>query len=209
MDPFLIYLIGINVATFVVFALDFVLVQRRPELDGELKKLIVLDLFPVAGGVIGMLVALFVFTGQTEGGRLNKTSIAWWFYAFCCLIVWALVVVIRYGFVTLNLNVESLLTDWNVGALVILSFYAVVINVITYATFYWDKRVSQGRRGYKNRLPEAWLLGLCFFGGSLGGLIAVHTLRHKTKIWYFSWGISFFIIVDLMVVVFVHMCGLL
>ena len=64
MDPFLIYLIAINVVTFVVFALDFFLVQRRPELDGELKKLIVLDLFPVAGGVVGMLIALFVFTKQ-------------------------------------------------------------------------------------------------------------------------------------------------
>ena len=35
------------------------------------------------------------------------------------------------------------------------------------------------------RIPEKVLLGFSFFGGGLGGVIAMLLFRHKTRHWYF------------------------
>jgi uncharacterized membrane protein YsdA (DUF1294 family) len=35
------------------------------------------------------------------------------------------------------------------------------------------------------RIPEKVLLGLSFFGGAMGGYLAMNVVRHKTKKWYF------------------------
>ncbi len=49
--------------------------------------------------------------------------------------------------------------------------------------FYWrDKRKAKKHRF---RIPEAVLLGLGFFGGSVGALLGMNLFRHKTKHWYF------------------------
>lgn len=53
-----------------------------------------------------------------------------------------------------------------------------LLNMVTYATFAFDKWSSR-RGGW--RIPEANLLLLCLLGGSVMGLIAMFSLRHKTK----------------------------
>lgn len=35
------------------------------------------------------------------------------------------------------------------------------------------------------RIPEKVLLSLSFLGGAVGGYLAMYTVRHKTKKWYF------------------------
>lgn len=40
------------------------------------------------------------------------------------------------------------------------------------------------------RIPEKTLLGLSFFGGAVGGLLAMNVVRHKTRKWYF-WFVNF------------------
>ena len=35
------------------------------------------------------------------------------------------------------------------------------------------------------RIPEKVLLLLSFFGGAMGGYLAMNTVRHKTRKWYF------------------------
>ena len=39
------------------------------------------------------------------------------------------------------------------------------------------------------RIPEATLLGVAALGGSVGSLIGMYTVRHKTKHLKFTWGI--------------------
>ena len=53
------------------------------------------------------------------------------------------------------------------------------------------------------------MLGLCLVGGSVGGMIAMNVVRHKTKKWHFVWGLPFFIILDIAVVLYAHMGGLI
>ncbi|NDF13089.1 MAG: DUF1294 domain-containing protein [Proteobacteria bacterium] len=56
--------------------------------------------------------------------------------------------------------------------------YLLVINLITVAVWWLDKRASiQGSW----RIPEKTLLVFCFLGGSPGGFLASRLFRHKTK----------------------------
>ena len=79
LDPFFQYLVVINVVTFLAFSVDFFLCMRNPALDDSTANSLILDIFPIAGGAAGMLVALFVFTGLISKHRMNKNDIAWWF----------------------------------------------------------------------------------------------------------------------------------
>ncbi len=60
------------------------------------------------------------------------------------------------------------------------------LNVLTFALYGWDKRCA--RRGWR-RVPEKTLLGLSALGGSLGALVGMRLFRHKTRHWYFAWGV--------------------
>lgn len=59
-----------------------------------------------------------------------------------------------------------------------LFFYIVIVNFITFLMFAIDKK-----KAIKNewRIPEAWLLFFSFIGGSLGGVLAMKIMKHKTK----------------------------
>lgn len=58
-----------------------------------------------------------------------------------------------------------------------------VMSLITYSFYRIDKKRAQ--RNYNPRIKERTLLLLSVFFGAFGGLIAMYTLRHKTKHWYF------------------------
>ena len=47
---------------------------------------------------------------------------------------------------------------------------------------------SKARRGAW-RIPEKTLFLLPLLGGSVGALLGMKVFRHKTKHWYFVWGI--------------------
>ncbi len=60
--------------------------------------------------------------------------------------------------------------------------YLTVISLIAFFAYCIDK--SKAKKGAW-RTPEKVLLGLSFFGGGIGGYIAMFLFRHKTKHWYF------------------------
>ena len=53
-----------------------------------------------------------------------------------------------------------------------------VMSVLTFVAFAIDKIKSSGD---SSRIPEMMLLSLITFGGSVGGLIGIYVLRHKTN----------------------------
>lgn len=63
--------------------------------------------------------------------------------------------------------------------------YFGLMSLVTFSLYVLDKK--KAKRG-SYRIPEKVLLLLSFFGGALGGLIAMYTVRHKTKRehWYFT-----------------------
>lgn len=64
----------------------------------------------------------------------------------------------------------------------IYSIALAVISLITYIVYAVDK--WKARNGAW-RIPEKTLLLFSFFGGAVGGYLAMQTLRHKTRHWYF------------------------
>lgn len=60
--------------------------------------------------------------------------------------------------------------------------YMIIINIISFIIYAIDKRLAIKK---KTRVPEAILLFLSIIGGSLGSLMAMYLVHHKTKKWYF------------------------
>lgn len=54
----------------------------------------------------------------------------------------------------------------------------IVINIVAFLMYGIDK--SKAKRGAW-RIPEATLLGIAFFGGSVGAFLGMRMFRHKTK----------------------------
>ena len=67
-----------------------------------------------------------------------------------------------------------------------LAVWLIAINLVTFAVYGADKR--RARRGAW-RVPEKTLFLLPLLGGSVGALLGMRVFHHKTKHWYFVWGI--------------------
>ena len=67
-----------------------------------------------------------------------------------------------------------------------LAVWLIAINLVTFAVYGNDKR--RARRGAW-RVPEKTLFLLPLLGGSIGALLGMRVFRHKTKHWYFVWGV--------------------
>ena len=72
-----------------------------------------------------------------------------------------------------------------------LYLWLIVINIITFAVFGIDKKKAIDG---KFRIKELTLFVLSLLGGSLGGFIAMHTFQHKTRKWYFKFGIPLILV---------------
>ena len=62
-----------------------------------------------------------------------------------------------------------------------------LINVVTFLAYGDDKR--RAKRPGARRTPEKTLLGLAAVGGSLGALLGMRLFHHKTRHWYFQYGV--------------------
>ena len=64
--------------------------------------------------------------------------------------------------------------------------FLALMSAVTLILYKADKAKAQ--KG-KWRIKEATLLGVGFFGGAIGALLAMKLFRHKTKHWYF-WAVN-------------------
>lgn len=62
-----------------------------------------------------------------------------------------------------------------------------------------DKRRARLK---KYRISEASLFAIALLGGSLGSVLGMQHFRHKTKHWYFVWGMPAILIIQVMAVFF-------
>lgn len=68
----------------------------------------------------------------------------------------------------------------------LLLIYLLIINAAGFALMLADKRKAKKNRW---RIPEATLMGIAALGGSVGSLLGMYTVRHKTKHLKFTLGI--------------------
>lgn len=81
----------------------------------------------------------------------------------------------------------------------IILYYLLTINIFTMYTFFLDKSKA---KNHKWRIKERTLFFLSIIGGSLGALLGMKLFKHKTKHWYFKYGIPVILIIQIALVVY-------
>ncbi|MBU3804876.1 MAG: DUF1294 domain-containing protein [Candidatus Cellulosilyticum pullistercoris] len=67
------------------------------------------------------------------------------------------------------------------------------MNLIGYISMWSDKR--RAITG-KYRISEKTLFSIALLGGSLGSILGMNQFRHKTKHWYFKYGMPLILIIQ-------------
>lgn len=75
-----------------------------------------------------------------------------------------------------------------------LLYWCLGISVVAFAFMGWDKR--QAQKGGR-RTPEKWFFFLSLLGGTPGAVLGMYTFRHKTRHWYFKWGLPAILLLQL------------
>ena len=76
----------------------------------------------------------------------------------------------------------------------ILFLYLILLNLLGFILMGVDKRRAI-RHAW--RIPEAHLFGCAILGGSLGSILGMYTFRHKTKHWYFVFGMPAILLIQI------------
>ncbi|MCH5255673.1 MAG: DUF1294 domain-containing protein [Lachnospiraceae bacterium] len=76
--------------------------------------------------------------------------------------------------------------------------YLIIINLVGFALMGIDKYKAKKRAW---RIPESTLFVVALIGGSLGTTIAMHLFRHKTRHWYFLYGMPAILLIQLAVII--------
>ncbi|MCI8282194.1 MAG: DUF1294 domain-containing protein [Lachnospiraceae bacterium] len=74
--------------------------------------------------------------------------------------------------------------------------YLLIMNLVSFCMMYADK---QRAIRHKWRISEKTLFLSAIFGGSLGGILGMRIFRHKTRHWYFVWGLPFILAVQILI----------
>lgn len=80
------------------------------------------------------------------------------------------------------------------NAIEILIIYFVIINIVGFAIMGIDKRKAI-KRAF--RIPEATLFTVALIGGSIGSILGMQFFRHKTRHWYFVYGMPAILILQI------------
>lgn len=77
--------------------------------------------------------------------------------------------------------------------------YLLLINALGFAVMLWDKYLAKNNL---RRIPEKSLFGIAIFGGSLGCIVGMYTVRHKTRHKSFTLGMPLILTVQIALVIF-------
>ena len=80
------------------------------------------------------------------------------------------------------------------SVILVLLCYFLLVNLLGFYAMYSDKLRAK-KRAF--RIPEATLFAIAIIGGSIGCIFGMHTFRHKTKHWYFVYGMPFILILQI------------
>ena len=187
MSVFWYYVIIVNIIGFILFAVNTWLYTYTAE--GQIDKF--LTIATLLGGSLGILISMLIFDRKAaKENMMSRVFIA------CVFVIQIVIVLVLNG-----VHGEKItFAFWEFfDKYKILLYYLGMINVVAMAVFAIDKIAAAERR---SRIRIVTLLGLCFIGGSLGGLIAMYLFRHKTKQDYFVVGVPLIMIMQIVVIFF-------
>ncbi|MCR5595420.1 MAG: DUF1294 domain-containing protein [Lachnospiraceae bacterium] len=83
-----------------------------------------------------------------------------------------------------------------------IAIYLVIVNVIGFIMMGADKARARKRAW---RIPEAHLFLVALIGGSIGTCLGMYLFRHKTRHWYFAYGMPVIVILQVIIVVVLYL----
>ena len=84
--------------------------------------------------------------------------------------------------------------------------WLIIINLTAFAVFGIDKK--RAKKG-QWRIPEKTLFLSAILGGSIGAILGMYIFHHKTKHWYFQFGIPAIMIVQIAAVYWLSQKGVI
>lgn len=81
------------------------------------------------------------------------------------------------------------------------ALYLAVINITGFAMMGIDKQKAVRHRW---RVRESTLFAIALIGGSVGSIIGMRTFHHKTKHWYFVYGMPLILIVQILFAILLY-----
>ena len=90
-------------------------------------------------------------------------------------------------------------------AMLSVTIYAAGINLLGFLVMGIDKYKAKKKTF---RIPEAILFTVALFGGSIGTTLGMFLFRHKTRHWYFLYGMPLILAVQLAVIYFLSQSSL-
>ena len=80
-------------------------------------------------------------------------------------------------------------------------YYLIAINTVTLMAYIIDK-IKAKRHAW--RIPEATLLGLAIIGGSIGALIGIFIIRHKSRHLKFKLGVPIILVLQIVAYTYLY-----
>lgn len=184
MKTFEKYLVIINIIGFLMYLINMWLYSHTKE--GQVDKF--LTILSLAGASSGILLAIVLFDKKAHKGTMMSRV-----FVISVFIIQIILFLMWKGY--MNDNITLALWEPFLKHRILLIYFG-IINFITFIVFAIDKVNAQEHR---SRIKIVTLLGLSVIGGSIGALLAIYLLHHKTKKDYFTVGIPIIMIMQVIV----------
>ena len=182
------YLLVINAIGVLVYLINMLL--YRHTVNGQID--VIVTIVSLLGGSAGMLLMILLF--DRKAVKENMMSRV---FIICIFIIQIIILLIYKGHHAEHFT----LAFWKFFVeRRLLLIYLGIMNLVTFIVFAIDKANACAHR---SRIRIVTLLGLSFAGGSVGGLIAIYLLHHKTQKDYFTVGMPMIIIMHVVVLFYV------
>jgi len=79
----------------------------------------------------------------------------------------------------------------------VLFVYLFAVNIAALILYGVDKARAKDR---KRRISEKALLGIAIIGGSVGAILGMLAFHHKTRHWYFRYGLWVILIIQILLI---------
>lgn len=178
------YLVIINIIGFLMYLINIWLYSHTKE--GQVDKF--LTILSLAGASPGILLAIVLFDKKAHKGTMMSRV-----FVISVFIIQIILFLMWKGY--MNDKITLALCEPFLKHRILLIYFG-IINFITFIVFAIDKVNAQEHR---SRIKIVTLLGLSFIGGSIGALLAIYLLHHKTKKDYFTVGIPIIMIMQVIV----------
>ena len=83
----------------------------------------------------------------------------------------------------------------------ILVIYLLAVNLLAFILYGIDKKRARNREW---RISERTLIGIAVIGGCIGAILGMHVFHHKTRHWYFRYGLPVILIIQLLLAWFLY-----